>query len=267
MKLRIVLCLICVCLLTGCASLLEREYNTVEPHSSKFWESEASAILRAENYQDVVNDLLLLIGEHRETATLRLYNFADDLEVADTLERATMEIQQETPMGAYAVQYITSYCEAQRGYYEAQIQIGYRRSTEQVQSIASTTTPEALYSLLAMTLDKEETELAVRIGYWGVDGRERVEQAVRQIRADRGLEEEPGWTINYYPESGPVGLVEVLLDVPPEVPVISEEDLTETMGESGGLSEEELTEESEITEEDQTEDPESLQPEDGEKII
>jgi len=227
-KVRVVLCLMCVCLLTGCASLLEREYNTVEPHSSKFWESEAAAILRAENYQDVVNDLLLLIGEYRETATLRLYNFADDLEVADTLERATMEIQQETPLGAYAVQYITSYYETQRGYYEAQIQIGYRRSAEQIQSVANTTTPEALYSLLAATLDEGRTELVVRIGYWGADGQKRVERAIHQIRADRGLGEEPGWTVNYYPENGPVGLVEVLLDVPPEEPVISE---TETTGE------------------------------------
>ena len=45
-------------LLTGCASLLERSYTTSEPHSSKFWESEAADTLRAENRQDMVNDLL-----------------------------------------------------------------------------------------------------------------------------------------------------------------------------------------------------------------
>ena len=39
-------------LLTGCASLLERSYTTSEPHSSKFWESEAAATLRAENRPD-----------------------------------------------------------------------------------------------------------------------------------------------------------------------------------------------------------------------
>ena len=51
-------------LLTGCASLLERSYTTSEPHSSKFWESEAAATLRAENRQDMVNDLLILIGKN-----------------------------------------------------------------------------------------------------------------------------------------------------------------------------------------------------------
>ena len=81
--------LLSVCLLAGCAPLLERTYATAEPHSSKFWESEAAGTLRAENHQDVVNDLLLLIGQHRETATLRLYNFESDLTVADPLHRAT----------------------------------------------------------------------------------------------------------------------------------------------------------------------------------
>ena len=44
-----------LCLLTGCSSLLERTYSTAEPHSSKFWESEAAGTLRAENHQDVVD--------------------------------------------------------------------------------------------------------------------------------------------------------------------------------------------------------------------
>ena len=119
-------------------------------------------------------------------------------------------------MGAYAVQYITFYHEEQRGYFEAQIKIGYRRTAEQIQSVTNATTPEALYSLLAVTLDAGKTELAVRISYWGADGRERVAQVVSRLRTDRGLEEEPGWTIRYYPESEPAGLVEILLDVPPE---------------------------------------------------
>ena len=78
MKMRHLTLLLCVSLsLTGCSALLERNYATVEPHSSKFWESEAAGTLRAENYQDIVNDLLILIGQHTESATVRLYNYED----------------------------------------------------------------------------------------------------------------------------------------------------------------------------------------------
>ncbi len=207
--------LLALCLMTGCSALLERTYSTAEPHSSKFWESEAAGTLRAENHQDVVNDLLLLIGQHTETATLRLYNFENDLAVADTLEEATTEIQQETPMGAYAAEYITASSRAQRGYYEVAVRISYRRTLEQLKEVVNATSPEALYSLLEDALDQGKTELAVRMGYWGEDGQARVEDAMVQLRGERGLAETVPWVVNYYPTAEKPGLVEFLLD-PPE---------------------------------------------------
>ena len=204
--------LVSLCLLTGCASLLERTYSKVEPHSSRFWESEAADTLRAENYQDIVNDLLILIGQHTESASLRLYNFEDDLAAAAAMEQAAAETQQETPLGAYAVEYMTSAGQSRRGYYEATVKISYRRTAEQVQFLVNATSPEAVYSLLDAALDEGRTELAIRVSYWGTDGRERVEAAVEQLRKERGLEETPTWQVNYYPDSGQVGLVEFLMD-------------------------------------------------------
>lgn len=204
-----------LCLLTGCSALLERTYSTAEPHSSKFWESEAAGTLRAENHQDVVNDLLLLVGRHQETATLRLYDFKSDLAVADTLEEAAAEIQQETPMGAYAVEFITTSSHAQRGYYEVAVRIGYRRTLEQLQAVVNATSPEALYSLLAAALDDGKTELAVRMGYWGENGQARMEEAMAQLREERELTETIPWVVNFYPAQENPGLVEFLLD-PPE---------------------------------------------------
>ena len=278
--------------LTGCAPLLERQSVTVEPHSSKFWESEAAGTLRAESHQDIVNDLLLLIDRHEENATIRLYHFEDDLTVSDTLEKAAMEIQKETPLGSYAVSYITSSSQAQRGYYEVKLQIGYRRTAEQLRAIVNATSTEAVYSLLRDALRQGKPELAVRIGYWGSDGQARVEEAVNRLREERETPEDfnlnasPDFNLNsdrnhldldinnmsnyndnsnnninqaeadikeaetaaesgetkspetekesgetalkspetdiiwpvvrYYPESGPVGLVEFILDVQPE---------------------------------------------------
>ena len=255
-------------MLTGCAPLLERQYVTAEPHSSKLWESEAAGTLRAENHQDIVNDLLLLIDRHAENATIRLYHFDDELTVSDTLEKAAMEIQQETPLGSYAVSYIVSSSQAQRGYYEVKLQIGYRKSAEQLRAIVNATSPEAVYSLLREALEEGRTELAVRIGYWGPNGTEQVNDAIARLleemtssdtesgtesvtesdtrlsvpETDAGTEsgdmdqpvsqeadnadksvlsesdntedttDTPLWpVVHYYPENGPVGLVEFLL--------------------------------------------------------
>lgn len=204
--------------LTGCASLLEREYSVVEPHSSKFWESEAADTLRAENAQDLVNDLLILIGQHKESAVVRLYDLGGDLSASEMVEQAAMEVQQETPLGAYAVEYITSSVQPQRGYYEVSVRIGYRRSAEQLQGIVTATSPEAVYSLLESALDTGQAELAVRISYWGADGQETVDSAVERLREERGLTESPAWTITRYPADGTVGLVEFLLEDAESVP-------------------------------------------------
>ena len=212
MKLRWIPLVLSLCLLTGCASLLERTYATAEPHSSKFWESEAAGTLRAENYQDIVNDLLLLIGQHTEAATLRLYNYKDDMTVAETLERATTEIQQETPMGAYAVEYITSSSQAQRSYYEIRVSIRYRRTAEQIRSVVNATSTEALPELLTAALDEGRSELAVRISYFDREQSE-VESLLARLRAERGLTEtDPAWAAFYYPSAEDVGIIEFVLD-------------------------------------------------------
>ena len=215
-------------LLSGCASLLEREYSTVEPHTEKFWESEAAGTLRAENRQDIVNDLLILISQHTEKATLRLYNYTDDVNVAEILQQATDEVRRETPMGAYAVEYITSSATSQRGYYEVELSIGYRRSAEQVKAVVNATSAEAVYNLLEGALEAGKTELAVRVGYWEEDSREAVETAMAELRAEREMGETPYWAVEYYPREGEVGLVEFLLDAPaPEEPPEAEDEVPE----------------------------------------
>lgn len=210
-RIRMMIVLALCCLLTGCASLLEREYISVEPHSGRFWESEAADILRAEGYQDVVNDLMLLVSQHTETATLRLYNFEDEARVTETLERAAQEVRQQTPLGAYAVNYITSSSQQQRGYFEVSIRIGYRRTEEQVRAVVNATSGAAIYTLLESALDQGDRELAVRIGYWDESTQLEVEETMERLRADRGLTESRPWVIHYYPATENVGLVEILM--------------------------------------------------------
>lgn len=60
-------------LLSGCGSLLERDYSVVRPHSSTYYESEDRSVLRAESYQDLVNDLLLLLTGGAKEGTVWLY--------------------------------------------------------------------------------------------------------------------------------------------------------------------------------------------------
>ena len=212
-KMRRLMALAAACaVLSGC-SLLERSYGVVEAHSRKYWESEAETTLRADNYQDMVNDLLILVGQHTESAVIRLYEYNDDMTVAETLDAAATEVQQETAMGSYAVEYITASSQALRGYYEISVSIRYRRTAQQVQAVVNATSVAALPELLTAALDEGKTELAVRMGYFQ-DQQPEVEAMVAQIRKEQGLAETPAWTVSYYPSPENVGLIEFLWGSP-----------------------------------------------------
>ena len=203
-------CLALCLALSGCA-LLEREYSVVEPHNSRYWEKEADT-LRAESYQDLVNDLLLLVGQRTEEAVIRLYGQEEGMSVSDAMERAALEVKQETPMGAYAVEYITSSSQAQRSYYEIRVSIRYRRTAEQIRSVVNATSTEALPELLTAALDEGRSELAVRISYFDREQSE-VESLLARLRAERGLTEtDPAWAAFYYPSAEDVGIIEFVLD-------------------------------------------------------
>ena len=108
----------------------------------------------------------------------------------EELEKAAQEVQQETRWGAYAVEYITYISQPQRSCFEADLQIGYRRTAEQMQTIVSASSVSALGDLLEAALDGGRTELVVRMGYWQADSREKVAQEVQQVRQERGIREE-----------------------------------------------------------------------------
>ena len=203
--------LLCCAILPGCG-LLDREYRVTKEHSDRYWESESADILRAESYDDVVSDLLILIGRHTESATLRLYQFPDEAAAAETLEQAALEVQQETAMGAYAVEYITTELEPQRAYLEAGIHIGYRRTAEQLQSIVSATSTAALPELLQIALESGRGELTVRIGYWGEGSRELVRKAAADARELNGVGDDAAWLVCFYPSAEAPGILEFRFD-------------------------------------------------------
>ena len=212
-----ILLMLCL-LLTGCTPLLDREYRVVELHSSKYRESDSDDILRAESYQDVVNDLLLLVGEHTSRATLRLYTEESEVAVASLLERAAAEVEKDAPLGAYAVSYITTESELEHQYYEISVRIGYRRTKEQVDTIVNATSATALEDLLHHAMEDGRKELAVRVNYWNENDGEVVATAIETVENEWGLVGRQIWTPRYYPNADDVGLIEFKLEPAPPKP-------------------------------------------------
>ena len=204
-------------LLSGCASLLNREYVSVTTHNMAPTAEGDSSTLRAESYQELVNALLYFITQGTEEGSIRLYVDAEDVE-AD-LEAACLEVVQEDPLGAYAVEFIKYSVSSVVTYCEADVQITYRRTKEQIDSIVSATGTSAIRGELEEALAAFATECVLRISYFSGDT-DYILDLMRQAyyanpSAALGM---PEATVSLYPDSGQQRIVEVVLSYPLELP-------------------------------------------------
>ena len=196
--------------LAGCGNIvLERSYSVSAPHSEVYWENENADTLRADSYQDLVNALLLLLGEHSEEGTVRIYG--NDEAAASMAEQACREVQEETALGAYLLEYI-SYTDArEHGYYEMRVRLGYRGTAEEQAAIITATSTEALPDLLRLTAEEGTVKrVAVRFGYFTTD-RDGLREMVREVQSEVEPNFEQPWQVYFYPDTDDVGIVEVVL--------------------------------------------------------
>jgi len=185
MRARWTLLLALCLLLTGCSRLLERPYSSVEAHSATYRESGEADTLRVESYQELVNALLLLVGEHTTDGVVRFYGGG-----ADDAERACAEVQLQTPIGAYLLDYITYRGETKSDFYEMNVAFGYRRTAEEQNAIVNATSTEALPVLLRTAAEEGRAALALRVAYFTTD-RDGVRATVRAVYDELYPPEEP----------------------------------------------------------------------------
>ena len=127
------------------------------------------------------------------------------------IEQACQEVQRETPMGAYAVEYITyTVSQDNRPYSEIKLALGYRRTEEQVKSIVHATSISALHALLTAAAETSAEELVVQVGYFQ-DQAQEVRDIAVQVEQEVLGAEEPTWQVEFYPNESAAGIIEILM--------------------------------------------------------
>lgn len=200
--------------LTGCASMLEQKYllnlKPYDPVST----SAGNSSLRVETYQELYNAILSLVSTGEEHAVLNLYNYTvQDLET--DLARACLEVVQKDPLGAYMVDYIKHDYSLIVSYYEVNINVTYRHTTEELDSIVSVTGSSAIRRELRKTLTNFSSEAVLRVSYFAED-EDYILDLVRQAYYDTpaaalGM---PDVTVSLYPSTGTNRIVEIDLTYP-----------------------------------------------------
>lgn len=202
--------------LPGCAGLLDRAYTSSTTHVDRPTTAEDPSVLRVENYRELVSAVLYLVSQGAEEGTIQLHDYTGAVE-AD-LPAACVEVATQDPLGAYCVDYIKHEYTRVVSYYQATLDIHYRRSQEQVRSMVRVTGTGAIRTELQESLDRFATEVVLRVAYFSED-EASIDQLIRQAYYDTpaaalGF---PQTEISLYPDSGRERVVEILLTYPESV--------------------------------------------------
>lgn len=223
MKKRLLAGLLSGCIaLSGCASMLERDYVSVTPHSSTKTDVGTSSVLRVENYPELVNSLIYFITNAEDSGVIRLYTDAASAE--EMLYSARQEIMTEYPPAVYAVESITFGTDALVTYVETNVSFTYRRTQQQVSSIVTANGLSAVRNVLSAAMKDFSPECVLNINYFDQD-EDFIRSLIRQAYygAPTSALEYPELEINLYPDSGRQRIVEVLFHYDTDLTQLSQQ--------------------------------------------
>ncbi len=211
--------LLCVLTLTGCTSILEREYSSFT-HHMEYPVSKDSSILQAENYQGLVSALIYFIVEHDKTGVIHLSNYLGD--VGADLEIACAEVLEKDPLGAYALNGIEYKHTRIVSYYEVTITFDYAHTQEEVAAIIPATGSQAIFQAVSSAMAGFDKDCVLRLSYFTGDENTLLTQA-RQAWLDTPLAAltAPDIGVKLYPDSGTSRVAEFTFEWPEEATELS----------------------------------------------
>ena len=141
MKNIISILILCVVLFAaaGCASILEDDRLIISPHFSEPQERpHEEHVAEISNYDELKDEIMGLVADFAETGRMIAYTYDGDLS-AD-IARVRKEIIDNDPIGAYAVESVAGTATRFVSYSEIEIDIEYKRTKQQVDSIVNVST-------------------------------------------------------------------------------------------------------------------------------
>ena len=224
MKKRVLALLLCLALpLCGCSAMLERSHVTSTDHVDYAIEEDES-ILRAESYQGLVNSMLYFVNGHRSGGTVRLYNYAGDVDADLAAARAAVL---DDPVGAYAVRVLSYKSTRILTYYEVDLSILYTHSAEELSAIPEVNGLAGVRQELTRLVE-EQRDSAVFLASYFSGGRELVEQllilacfSAPELFRHHDINVK---SISLYPETGTRRVVEIKLGWSQDADAVAEEE-------------------------------------------
>lgn len=203
---RMILCTLCVLLLSGCGILGQRAYVSVEPHQEDYQKSPDSDTITVSSYGGLKNAILSLVEDGVKEGVLRTEGYSGDLD-AD-LSQAVYEVTQVSPLGVFAVDHMTYDYSRIVSYYEIHLNIAFRRQPEEITSIIYVTDMDAALEVVRETMESYEPHLILRVGSYEFTDMENAVDEIYETHPEFALEK-PVVAVAMYPDSGTQRIMEI----------------------------------------------------------
>jgi hypothetical protein len=156
---------------------------------------------KVSNYDEFKGALYDLVMQHEESGMIIYYSY--DTDVQGEIDLACAEIKGTDPVGAYSVSEIIVIPTRIVTYFEIDISIEYKRTTQQVESIVPVATLRELRDELLIIMSNYQDEAVFRTAMPGVTA-EDIEIYVRETyyQNPRNIVMKPGMTVEIFPEGG-----------------------------------------------------------------
>lgn len=203
---RLVLCLVLIMSLCGCGFLRETTFVAVEPHDEDYEVSLDSSVITVSSYLSLKNAILNMVEDGVKEGVIRAESYQGNLTV--DLDQAVTEVTQMSPLGAFAVEHMTYDYSKIVGYYEIHINTTFRRTLEEIRSVAYVNDLIALRVKLREAMSTYEPILRVRIGdFEPFDLRDEITNIYME-HPEFALEN-PEASMESYPETGTQRILEI----------------------------------------------------------
>ncbi len=211
MYIKLAAALLCVSLLSGCALMLNRDYMIVSSHLEQRGDGGTDNVKTVENYTALKNVILLLVQSGDTEGVIHMTNYSGD--VSRDLPKACLDVTKESPLGAYAVDYIWYKDARMLSYYEVKLSISYRRTLQQIEEIVPVSSPRSFYEEVEKCLAGFSQRLVVQTPYY-IESDYDVKKVLSEVYytvpdAAFGM---PKVTVTVYPDSGWRRIIEVELE-------------------------------------------------------
>ena len=194
--------------LTGCVNLLEDYRETITEHQSEPYVRPPVEQITVSDYDEFIATIIEHIMEHEASIHLLYYQHEGEDFQAEAL-RARYEIMNEHPIGAYAVANITIDPVRIVTHFEVNIEIEYKRTKEQLDSIVNTPTELAMRTQLLNKMSAYVEEAVFRTT------RQITEETITELVRDTYYQNPhrivmlPVVTVETFPEEGADRIYEI----------------------------------------------------------